>query len=132
MCRFIANEAYYKGAYPACLKQYGLCMHQRIVDKVVKIFQFHVKRFVENSIIITFYTLLVKIFFNILEIMIMMAHGKIIEHSLACIHKLYISHCNMYALLRSTTYQSTMWVQFCKKEILFYFRSKCLAFYIFF
>ena len=90
MCRFIANEAYYKGAYPACLKQYGLCIHQRIVDKVVKIFQFHVKRFVENSIIITFYTLLVKIFFNILEIMIMMAHGKIIEHSLACIHKLYV------------------------------------------
>ena len=52
MCRFIANEAYYKGAYPACLKQYGLCMHQRIDDWVVKIFQLYVKRFVENSIII--------------------------------------------------------------------------------
>ena len=89
MCRFIANEAYYKGAYPACLKQYGLCMHQRIVDKVVKIFQFYVKRFVENSIIISFYTLLVKIFFNILEGMIMIAHGKKIGHPLVFINCIY-------------------------------------------
>ena len=101
MCRFIANEAYYKGAYPACLKQYGLCMHQRIDDWVVKIFQLFVKRFVEKSIIIiiNFYIILVQICFNILEIMIMMAHGKIIEHSLVCIHKMYIVICTHYCAL---------------------------------
>ena len=52
-----------------------------------------------RKLLIFIYLLLVQIFFNILEIMIMMAHGKIIEHSLVCIHKMYIVICTHYCAL---------------------------------